>query len=140
MHFNKRRQTPSSFLDITPVVDTVFNLLIFFALSLSFIATPAIQVDLPRATAPELDREQKDLRLVITHAGRVFLNQKELSSADELEHSFRTAAMDRIPPQLFIEADERVPHGKVVEIMDVATNAGLQRLAIVTRSKHGKGL
>jgi len=70
VRFQNKTRNDSSFIDIAPFLDTVFNLLIFFALSLNFISTPGIQVNLPRSTAQEIVREDKDLRVVIS-AGRL---------------------------------------------------------------------
>jgi len=58
MQFSERTKTDAS-LDITPIVDTVFNLLIFFALSLNFIITPGIKVNLPDAVTEEIIRERE---------------------------------------------------------------------------------
>ena len=60
MRFSEKTQTDAS-LDITPIVDTVFNLLIFFALSLNFIVTPGINVDLPESITEEIIREREEL-------------------------------------------------------------------------------
>jgi biopolymer transport protein TolR len=138
MQFSRKPRTPKSFLDITPIVDTVFNLLIFFAVSLSFIASSAIHVDLPKAEVPASEFAQKDLRLTITHANRVFLNDKEMRNPAELAQSLREVAAVQTATNVFIEADEQVPHGKVVALMDLANGVGLQKVAIVTQLKTTK--
>ena len=50
MNFRPRRRPAGGFLDMTPFVDTIFNLLIFFALSMNFLVNPGITVDLPDAS------------------------------------------------------------------------------------------
>ena len=134
MRFQKGSKKDSSLLDITPIVDTVFNLLIFFALSLNFISTPGIRVDLPRSVAQEVAREKRDLRLVITAGDRLYLNEKPVDLRTLSERLTKAAESDR-ETQLLIQADQRVPHGRVVEIMDLARSSGLYRLAIVTQPK-----
>lgn len=134
MRFRKESKRNNNFLDITPIVDTVFNLLIFFAVSLNFISTPGIQVNLPKSTAQEVARERKDLRVVITPANQLYLNEKEVDLST-LRKSFEEAAAVGRETQVLIQADEQVTHGKVVEVMDLARNAGLARLAIVTQQK-----
>ena len=134
MRFRKESRRNNNFLDITPIVDTVFNLLIFFAVSLNFISTPGIQVNLPKSTAQEVARERKDLRVVITPANQLYLNEKEVDLST-LRKSFEEAAAVGRETQVLIQADEQVTHGKVVEVMDLARNAGLARLAIVTQQK-----
>lgn len=137
MRFKKEAKKNSSLLDITPVVDTVFNLLIFFALSLNFVSAPGIRVRLPSSGARELTREKKDLRVVITQSQELYLNERAVSLNALRDHLSKTSQADR-ETQVLIQADERVPHGRVVEIMDLARSAGLSRLAIVTQPKKSR--
>ncbi len=137
MRFQKERKKNSSLLDITPIVDTVFNLLIFFALSLNFISTPGIRVSLPKSAAQEITREKRDLRVVITSRDQLYLNERPVDLIGLGDH-FRNAAQSNPATQILIQADERVAHGKVVAVMDLARSAGLHRLAIVTQPKSDK--
>jgi biopolymer transport protein ExbD len=130
---NEGRRSPIP-LDITPIVDTVFNLLIFFALSLNFISTPGIQVNLPKSGAQEVARERKDLRVAITPQNRIFLNEAAVD-LQILARKFQESAAASQETQVLIQADEQVTHGKVVEVMDLARSVGLRRLAIVTQPK-----
>ena len=133
MHFHTRPSPQISFIDITPFVDTVFNLLIFFALSLNFISTAGIRVDLPKSKAQEIVRKAKDLRVVITIDRQIYLNEKRLE-IDELREHFFTAAKSNPQTQVLVQADEKVNHGTVVRVMDMARAGGLHRLAIITRT------
>ncbi len=137
MRFREESKQNSSLLDITPIVDTVFNLLIFFALSLNFISTPGIQVNLPKSTAKEIAQEKKDLRVVMTSSNQLYINEKPVDLKG-LRTRFRKAAESDRETQILIQADQQVAHGKVVEVMDLARNAGLRRLAIVTQPKRTK--
>lgn len=135
MHFRAARKRNGSLLDITPIVDTVFNLLIFFALSLNFVSTPGIKVNLPSSTAQELPQDRKDLRVVIRPSGELFLGEVRIDLKG-LAARFRETAAKHADAQVLIQADEKVPHGKVVEVMDLARRAGLYKLGIVTRPKR----
>ena len=137
MRFQKQPKKDGNLLDITPVVDTVFILLIFFVLSLNFISTPGIRVDLPKATATEITPEKKDLRVVITSSYQLYLNEKP-ADLKNLKDQFDKAAGSNRETQILIQADQQVAHGKVVEVMDLARNAGLHRLAIVTQPKSNR--
>lgn len=137
MRFQKEPKKNSSLLDITPIVDTVFNLLIFFALSLNFISTPGIRVNLPKSTAQEITREKRDLRVVITATDQLYLNERPVDLKGLWDH-LKKAAQSNRESQILIQADQQVTHGKVVEVMDIARNAGLHRLAIVTQPKSNK--
>ncbi len=137
MQFQKKPISHNSFIDIAPFLDTVFNLLIFFALSLNFISTPGIRVNLPKSTAQEIVREDKDLRVVISATNRLFLNERPVEMED-LANRFREEARLNRQTQILIQADEQVAHGTVVRVMDLARSAGLHRLAIITQPKNNR--
>jgi len=134
MRFRTQPKSQSSFIDLAPFLDTVFNLLIFFALSLNFISTPGIRVNLPKSTAQEIVRKEKDLRIVITSNNQLYLNEKLVNRNDLAKH-FADAAQSNDQTQILIQADEQVAHGMVVWVMDQARTAGLHRLAIITQPK-----
>ena len=117
---------------MTPFVDTIFNLLIFFALSMNFLVDPGITVDLPDASAEEAARGGDDLDVVITRKGEVRLDGAPVALA-ALREALAEAAAKGGGPQVLLRADRNVPHGLVVAVMDAARAAGLTRLAIVTQ-------
>jgi len=134
MRFSQKRQ-PTVSLDITPIVDTVFNLLIFFALSLNFIVTPGIKVDLPESITEELIREREELIVVMDRDNNIFIDEQPVS-IDQLVNIFSTTARERKDTLVIIQADQNVSHGSVVGMMDRAKKAGLLRLAIATSMKR----
>ena len=133
MRFSEKTQTDAS-LDITPIVDTVFNLLIFFALSLNFIVTPGITVDLPESITEEIIREREELIVVMDKDNNIFIDEKAVSM-DQLVTIFGNAAQKSKDTLVIIQADQEVAHGNVVRMMDRAKKAGLARLAIATAMK-----
>jgi biopolymer transport protein ExbD len=135
MRFKAEKKNNASLLDITPIVDTVFNLLIFFALSLNFVSTPGIQVNLPKSSAREVPQDRKDFRIVISSDGRIYADQKPIN-VKALSEELKKAAQRDGDTQVLIQADQQVAHGRVVEVMDLARRAGLYRLAIVTRAAN----
>jgi biopolymer transport protein ExbD len=135
MRFKAEKKNNASLLDITPIVDTVFNLLIFFALSLNFVSTPGIQVNLPKSSAREVPQDRKDFRIVISSDGQIYADQKPIN-VKALSEELKKAAQRDGDTQVLIQADQQVAHGRVVEVMDLARRAGLYRLAIVTRAAN----
>ncbi|HWP93141.1 MAG TPA: biopolymer transporter ExbD [Thermodesulfobacteriota bacterium] len=124
---NEKKARFAAAVDLTPIVDTVFNLLIFFALSLNFAATSGgINVRLPKAaTAEPIKAEQ--LTISLTKDDKLYLNDKTIS-LDELS---KTLEKNRDKESLvIIRADNAVPHGRVVEVMDMVKTQGFSRLAI----------
>jgi len=137
MNFRQKNHRESSTLDMTPLVDVVFNLLIFFMLSTTFVTTPGIKINLPEASSKELKVQEKEVRIALTRKGKIYLNRK-LVTLDDVRKTLKQKA--RINPKMLviIQADEQVTHGKVVQIMDIAKTAGLNRLAIATRPRKRK--
>ena len=118
-------------LDITPIVDTVFNLLIFFALSLNFIVTPGIKVNLPESITEEVIREKDELIIVLNKDNTIFVDGRSIS-LENLTLLLTKAAQKSRETLVIIQADQDVSHGSVVSLMDRAKKAGLKRLAIAT--------
>jgi len=134
MHFKPMKREESRF-DLTPLVDVVFLLLIFFMLSTTFIVAPGIKVKLPTSSSTEISREKKEVRVVMSKDDKIFVQQK-LVSIEELGKYLKKAARENPEGMVIIQADERVLHGKVVEVMDVAKTSGFNKLAIATRPKE----
>ena len=120
-------------LDMTPLVDVVFLLLIFFMLSTSLSVNPGIKIDLPKASAEQVKKKKTTLRVAIEPGGRIFLEGKKLS-LEQLREKFKTVGKEHGDEALVvIEADKKVYHGLVVKVMDAAKSAGLNKLAIATQ-------
>lgn len=132
MEFRRMRRTRSG-LDLTPLVDTVLNLLIFFMLSSSFAFQPGIRVRLPEAASKE-EEPRQDLVLILTRDQRLYLNDDPLEVGD-LGSRLQEYLRGREDAAVIIRADREVLHGAVVEIMDVAKAAGATRIAIATEPK-----
>jgi len=137
MKFRKQKNGKSgigSTLDLTPVVDVVFNLLIFFALSLNFAATSGgINVKLPSASSAEpVKTEQVTINL--TQAGQVYYNEKKIE-IDDLPAKLK--GIEDKDSLVIIRADNAVPHGQVVQVMDIIKSEGFSKLAIAVDQAAG---
>lgn len=135
MNFRPQSKTTSNVVDVTPFLDTIFNLLIFFAVSLNFISNPGIKVDLPKSSAQEIPRKAKDITILITPKQELYLNEKQVQVAALPDLLKQTAKNDKTT-QVLIQADQSVPHGLVVTVMDAARTVGLHKLAIITQPKE----
>jgi biopolymer transport protein ExbD len=130
MRFRKEDEAKkglASTLDLTPIVDVVFNLLIFFALSLNFAVTSGgINVKLPKASSAEPIKAQ-ELTINLTADGKMYLNDKVIT-LDKLSQKLKEKKdKDSL---VIIRADSSVTHGRVVEAMDTVRTNGFSRLAI----------
>jgi biopolymer transport protein ExbD len=120
-------------MSVTPLVDTMLNLLIFVLLLGAFAFQPAIRVRLPEAASKNEEAKQ-EIIIVLTADDRLYLNDDQVQVA-QLGARLRERLRDRSESVVIIRADKQVIHGRVVEVMDIAKNAGAARLAIATEPK-----
>jgi biopolymer transport protein ExbD len=117
-------------LNMTPLIDIIFLLLIFFMVTTTFQNKDALSVDLPQASQSGKIDEEKTLELVITSDGQLHLDEK-LILAPQLLEKLKTQPGS----SLIIRADTSVKHGKVVEALDTAKQAGIKKISIATKTK-----
>jgi biopolymer transport protein ExbD len=129
-----RRRRDRVLLDITPLIDCIFQLLIFFLLTASFVAVPNIRVELPRASGQAGATEQRDLAIVITREGEVQLESRAMEMAD-LRRRLVELARERPDARVLIQADSKAYHGRVVEVMDAAKAAGFTKLGVAIQRR-----
>lgn len=131
MRFRKAEKKKPE-LDMAPLIDVVFLLLIFFLLSSTFIMQPGITIKLPQATTSEV-QPRKDILILIDAKERIFLNDRRIIKGTELKESLGVLVSEGKSKTVVINADESVRHGRVVEVMDVAKQVGVERLVIATQ-------
>lgn len=122
------RKTPE--VDITPLIDVVFLLLIFFMVSTTFDREAQIMIELPEATGEEAKHEQEELDITINTQGIFFVNQQEVinTEIETLKRAIKKAVGDRRDLPVIINADARTPHQAVMTAMDAASQLGLVRM------------
>jgi biopolymer transport protein ExbD len=129
----RRRRIPvAPGLDLTPMVDVVFLLIIFFMVSTTFITLESgLPVDLPQAQSAQA--QPSDLPTVtVTRESRVFLARRRGGARPTSWSLLQEAMQASGQTTVVLRADETVAHGFVVEIMDLIRLAGAQRIAIAT--------
>ncbi len=136
MRFSRERAGRSRkdlVLDIAPLVDIVFQLLIFFLLAATFVKNPVLDINLPRASARPKVQPKGAVTVYILREGHAdrFRVDDRVVREDELRGVL--AERHRRDPKvvLLIQADERVPHGDVVKVMSIGQEIGLTRQGIV---------
>jgi biopolymer transport protein ExbD len=130
-----REQKPTVTLDLTPLIDCIFQLLIFFLLTASFITTPNLGVELPKASAKASTTQQRDLIVVVTRKGEIQYEGSPLSQA-ELMKRLKAVHKERPNARVLIQADRKAYHGNVVKVMDVAKSIGFRRLGVAIQSRR----
>lgn len=125
-------------INITPLTDIFLVLLIIFMVTSTVIvnqgngAKAGLKVNLPQGGAADVAATANDLSVAILSDGRLVLSG-DVVSAEELKRAFETAKAKSPDTLVIVQADEGVPHGKVVEVMEMAKSAGLAQLAIGVR-------
>jgi biopolymer transport protein ExbD len=115
-------------INVTPLVDITLVLLIIFMVTASYIVSPAIKVDLPKATSGSAETKST-LSLTLMKDGALYLNGQR--SNDGLVAKFIGDTLPGTPDlQAVIAADKVVPHGDVVHVIDLVKRAGVRRFAI----------
>lgn len=137
MKFITKRRNGGPNINLTPLIDCMFLLIVFIMIIARFDTDGGIQVDLPRASSGEAAKAPAFINLTITDDGRIYLEQREVP-VDQLEQAIidaRTAAGDPDGNEvvLVVYGDKSAQHGKVVEALDAAARAKQKKVTIRTR-------
>lgn len=129
---SRRKRSPE--LNITPLIDVVFLLLIFFMVSTTFDKYSEIRIELPTADAEKSDKEADFIDLTVDKQGIFYVDQREVvnTTADTLKRALKKALGDRAPLTVVISADANTPHQSVITAMDAASRAGLYQITFAT--------
>jgi biopolymer transport protein ExbD len=131
-----RARKLSTDINIVPFTDVLLVLLVIFMVTTPLIVQGHIQVKLPKASAQSTANVQP-LIITLTAEGRIFKGDQETSLQDLLA-LLREELKTRVEKQVIINADRSVMHGRVVAVMDIAKQAGAEKLAIATESGSEK--
>lgn len=122
-------------INLAPLIDVVFILLLFFVVTTTFTRETQLKVDLPEAvsgTPPEM--VQTTLEVLVGADGSFALNGKSLSKNDlaTLMEALRTESAGDQSLPVMLSADAKAPHQAVVTAMDAASKLGFAQLRITT--------
>ena len=128
-------QRDSPEINLTPLIDVVFLLLIFFMVSTTFERRSELSVELPEASAPASTRDDAVIDVVIDAGGGVHVDGSPLADPrpGSLRHALANAARGLDSPPVVISADAQTPHQSVVTVMDAARQAGLYKLTFAAQ-------
>ena len=121
-------------LDMTPLIDVVLMLVIFFMLTTSFVLSSGIKVDLPQGRSVQPTQED-DAIVIVTTDGTIYYRDERVD-LEGLQTALQQAHQERPGVRLIVKADKHAQHGQVVEVMELAKSAGIERLAIATAPKN----
>jgi len=129
------KRTEDLDVNLTPMIDVVFLLLLFFMVSTSFIRESSLKVDLPEASGQVMAEQDKAIDIVINADGKFSINDINLGQTDKtkLAKALKRAVGDVKDPHIIISADASADYQYIVTAMDTAQNLGYSRLTLATR-------
>ena len=139
----KRRRGGTLVLEITPLIDVVFLLLIFFMLATSFDERSAFKIDLPKSTAAKTKSTLKEVQVLVDKDRNVYLRYTDNSGKSQNEKLDLTSFVSVVSEKLnnsenkdvIISADKDIDYGFIVEIMSLLKESGASAINIDTAIK-----
>lgn len=134
MQFRSQLQEDDSGVNLTPLIDVVFLLLIFFMVSTTFDTTSELKIELPEASANQPVNQQETITIMIDPRGFFYLNGKRLknNTADLLLLELHRAVGSNKDMPVVIQSDAKSPVQSLVTAMDTVGQIGLTHLSIAT--------
>jgi biopolymer transport protein TolR len=125
-------------INVTPLVDVMLVLLIIFMITAPML-TQGLEVALPQAEGRSFELASNNpAKVTVTSAGAVYVDGTPVGSKD-MELTLGPMLRTRGIKRALLEADEGVPYGRVVAVLDVMNRAGVQQLGMITRPADGAG-
>jgi len=135
IRFSQQRSGRPGDVNLTPMIDIIFNLLIFF-LIVAVISQKGMNLTLPKTSTAE-KRPEKSLEISVTADERILFDGEEIAENDVEARLRAEKALDagEKADTILLKADEKAPFGKFVMVMDTARKVGLTNLVIATKLK-----
>jgi biopolymer transport protein ExbD len=134
MAIEHKREDPET--DLTPMIDVVFQLLIFFMVTAVFAITPGLDIKLPEAEEAQAP-EKENLFIVVDQDGNMKLNHQQVTFGNLKEKLEEKRKLLDNTTMIIIQGDERSTHGQIVNIMDIARQVGIVDQVIATEPNRG---
>jgi biopolymer transport protein ExbD len=121
-------------VNLTPLIDVVFLLLIFFMVSTTFEQQSRIQIELPEATASPEELEEESIEIIIDAQGRYFIGEEQVVNTElkTLKSAITKVVGDRGTVPVTIRADASTPHQAVITALDATSQLGLTHISLAT--------
>lgn len=135
----RRHQRKRARIEIIPMIDTMFFLLVFFMVAtLSMTMQRGLQVNLPHAASAREELRQV-VTITLTKEGALLFDKAPLDSVEQATARLARWKASGTDLSVVINADRSVEHGKVVELMDGIRQSGVTRIAVAVRPRDGSG-
>ncbi|MCR9279241.1 MAG: biopolymer transporter ExbD [Pseudomonadaceae bacterium] len=140
MKFRRGNRFEAS-VELTPLIDVVFLLLIFFMVSTTFVRETQLKIDLPEAQGEASERDPDVVEIAIDRSGGYAINGQSVANKQlqTLMRALEATTEGDSSKSLIITADANASHQSVVRAMDAAGRLGLTRLSITTTAPEDEG-
>lgn len=119
-------------INVTPMVDVMLVLVVIFIITAPLLAS-SIRLDLPKTDGAQPGEPPKFVTVALDPGGQAYFDDKPVTQA-ELAAALQRAGRDNPDTEVQLRADEKVPYGRVVEVMGEAQKAGLNRIGFVAEA------
>ncbi|MBI2083860.1 MAG: biopolymer transporter ExbD [Deltaproteobacteria bacterium] len=132
MAFRRFRKNEEEGINTTPLVDVMFNLLIFIIITAQYSNIQSLKVNLPKAQSGTGLEKTEQIVLTLTRDEKIYLNDKPVI-VETLKEQLQPFAKKEDQPRVILQADEGSTTGGLVRLMDIASQVGLKKISIETR-------
>jgi biopolymer transport protein ExbD len=132
--FTTRAASDEPEINLTPLIDVIFTLIIFFVVTTTFKERSALKLQLPSSESSSVIEQATPLTIMVDAQGRFFIDDVEVLKPDVVtikEAVINVAAQDRSMP-VILRADARTPHQAVITAMDALGQLGFVKISIAT--------
>ncbi|AFR70735.1 biopolymer transporter ExbD [Brachyspira pilosicoli] len=131
----RHRFTIKKGIDLTPMMDIVFNLLIFFMIGATIMQTPQIEISLPKSTSAVGKEKNETIIITISKEGSIYVNEEAVNDIDGYLNNLAKVEGELAKP-VEIRSDEDVRTQVLISVIDSVKNAGFTKLGIATDTKN----
>ncbi|GAB4184574.1 MAG: biopolymer transporter ExbD [Calditrichia bacterium] len=118
-------------INLTSLIDVMFILIIFYSVTSTFMEQPGLELNLPEASNTQV-AQIKDNVLFVYPDSSIYLDKKVIP-LDSLGIALEQLKLKSASGNLILQADERIPNGFIVKLMDIASQKGFEQLTISTQ-------
>ena len=139
MNFRKK-QDEALDVNITPLIDVVFLLLIFFMIATTFKKDAQIEIDLPKATGQQVKKQGFEVEISIDSLGRYFVNNRRLrdNKIDTLKLAIKQTVGDNKNPHIIINSDKDTTYQSVMTAMDAVRQSGMNKFSLTVKQPNAE--
>lgn len=137
----RRSRSEEPDVNLTPLIDVVFILLLFFMVSTTFQRESEINIELPEASAEPVEEREEMLELVIDAEGHYFIDEQQVvnTELETLKQAIQKFLGERSEIPVVIRADRMTPYESVVRAMDATAQLGLVQMSLATSQPESAG-